>query len=318
MRRLHLIAVFISFWAVPAQAHVAAAPGSQAWHEWRPDIWIVAAILLTLGLYLLGLVRLWRASAMGRGIGTGRAACFVAGGLILLVALASPLERLAGALLTAHMVQHVIVIAVAPPLIVLGRAEVAFAWAMPRATRRGLVRHTFVRGIARLLHPLVRPLPATLLHGAAVWIWHAPGLFQAALANSLLHDLEHASFFVTALAFWYGTLLAVRSPTAIMAAMVCMVITLIHGGLLGALITLTPSVLYPIYAGSTGAFGLTSLEDQQLAGLIMWVPASAIYLLACLYLAACLLDVTGQHSQRKPAAMPAAGHKLTGAPGRIR
>nr|MBA3326159.1 cytochrome c oxidase assembly protein [Paracoccaceae bacterium] len=197
-----------------AQAHVAAAPGSQSWSAGRPDLWVVAAILLTLGAYLLGLTRLWRASGVGRGIGVAPAACFLAGTLALLGALASPLEGLAGALLTAHMAQHVILIAVAPPLIVLGRPEVAFAWALPRPTRRGVARQPSLHGALRLLQPLLQPVPAALLHGAAVWFWHAPRLFQAALADPLLHGLEHASFFATALAFWYATLHAARVPSA--------------------------------------------------------------------------------------------------------
>lgn len=296
--RVHLLAIFISFATSPAQAHVAAEPGSQAWRDWHPDIWIVAAIMLTVAFYLAGLIRLWRGSGVGRGVGKASAACFLTGAAMLLVALASPLERMAGALLTAHMVQHVILIAVVPPLIVLGRPEVVFAFTLPRCARRGAALNSVIRGLARTLKPLVRPLPAALIHGAAVWIWHAPGLFQAALANSMLHDLEHASFFFTGLAFWYATLLSVRSPTALMAGAVGIVLTLIHGGLMGALITLTPTVLYPAYGQSTAAFGLTPIEDQQLAGLIMWVPAGAIYLIAGLYLGACLLDVTEKRSRK--------------------
>lgn len=296
--RVYLLALFISFATSSAQAHVVAEPGSQAWHDWRPDIWIVAVVLLTAVLYLLGLFRLWHGAGIGRGVSEASAACFLAGSAMLLVALASPLERMAGALLTVHMVQHVILIAVVPPLIVLGRPEVVFAFTLPRRARRGAALNSGMRGLARTLKPLVRPLPAALVHGAAVWIWHAPGLFQAALASAMLHDLEHASFFFTGLAFWYATLLSVRSPAALMAGIVGIVLTLIHGGLMGALLTLTPTVLYPAYGQSTAAFGLTPIEDQQLAGLIMWVPAGAIYLVAGLYLGARLLDVTEKRSRK--------------------
>lgn len=305
MRRVQLLAIFLFFTALPAEAHVAGEPGSQAWLDWHPDPWIVAAIVLTAAFYLAGLIRLWRGAGIGRGVGRASAACFLAGMAMLLVALASPLERMAGALLTAHMLQHVILIAVAAPLIVIGRPEVVFAFALPRGARRGVALNSGMRGLAKALQPLVRPLPAALTHGAAIWIWHAPGLFQAALANSLLHDLEHASFFFTGLAFWYATLLSVRSPTALMAGIVGIVLTLIHGGLMGALITLTPTVLYPAYEGSTAAFGLTPIQDQQLAGLIMWVPAGAIYLIAGLYLAARLLDLTEKRSRTpRPLAGP--------------
>lgn len=297
MRLLHLLGFFITFAASPAQAHVTAEPGSQAWLDWHPDPWIVTAILLTVVLYVVGLIRLWVRSGVGRGVGKASAIFFLVGIAMLLVALASPLERMAGALLTAHMVQHVILIAVVPPLMVFGRPDVVFVFALPRRARRGAALNSAIRVLVRTLRPCVRPLPAALIHGAAVWIWHAPGLFQAALSNVLLHDLEHASFFFTGLAFWYATLLSVRSPTALIAGVMGIVLTLIQGGLMGALMTLTPTVLYPAYGQSTATFGLTPIEDQQLAGLIMWVPAGAIYLIAGLYLATCLLDVTEKRSR---------------------
>lgn len=297
MRRMHLLGFFFTFAASPAQAHVTAEPGSQAWLAWHPDPWIVTAILLTVVLYVVGLIRLWVRSGVGRGVGKASAIFFLVGIAMLLVALASPLERMAGALLTAHMVQHVILIAVVPPLMVFGRPDVVFVFALPRRARRGAALNSAIRVLVRTLRPCVRPLPAALIHGAAVWIWHAPGLFQAALSNVLLHDLEHASFFFTGLAFWYATLLSVRSPTALIAGVMGIVLTLIQGGLMGALMTLTPTVLYPAYGQSTATFGLTPIEDQQLAGLIMWVPAGAIYLIAGLYLATCLLDVTEKRSR---------------------
>src|SRR5690606_30025469 len=141
-------------------------------------------------------------------------------------------------------------------------------------------------------------LPAALMHGAAVWIWHAPGLFQAALSSSILHDLEHASFFFTGIAFWHATLLSVRSPTSLMPGIVGIVLTLMHGGLMGALLTLTPTVLYPVYGPSAAAFGLTPIQDQPLAGLVMWVPAGAVYLVAGLYLGAHLLDATERRARK--------------------
>jgi cytochrome c oxidase assembly factor CtaG len=193
------------------------------------------------------------------------------------------------------MVQHLLRITISPRLIVHGRPAIVYAWAMPRKARRKLARRGLGREAAQLLHALARPLPATLLHGAAVWIWHAPALFQAALSDALLHDLEHASFYVTALLFWHATLLAARAPSAAVKAILGLVITLIHSGLLGALLTLTPGPLYPAY-GEPLPFGLTPLEDQQLAGLIMWVPASAIYLGAALHLASRLLFMSGRRS----------------------
>ena len=151
------------------------------------------------------------------------------------------------------------------------------------------------------LRRLARPLPAALLHALALWVWHAPGPFQAALQSRFLHDFEHASFFVTALLFWQSVIVAARSPATRIAAMLATLATLIHSGLLGALITLTRRPLYPAY-GPAHVWSLSPMEDQQLAGLVMWVPAGAIYLLAGLVLAARLI---GFEEPAEPARAPA-------------
>ena len=135
------------------------------------------------------------------------------------------------------MVQHVLLIAVAPPLLLLGRPDAALAFALPGPARRN-VAGSPLGALAAMLRRLARPLPAALLHGLALWVWHAPGPFQAALQSRFLHDLEHASFFVTALLFWQSVIVAARSPATRIAAMLATLATLIHSGLLGALITL--------------------------------------------------------------------------------
>lgn len=149
MRRLLPLTIFVLVATSSAQAHVVGEPGSQAWS----DIWIVSAILLTAALYVVDLIRLWNGAGVSRDVGEASAACFIAGAAMLLVALASPLERMAGALLTAHMVQHVILIAAVPPLIIFGRPEVVFAFALPRRAHRGAVLNSGIRDIARLLKP---------------------------------------------------------------------------------------------------------------------------------------------------------------------
>jgi putative membrane protein len=143
---------------------------------------------------------------------------------------------------------------------------------------------------------LSRPLAAAVLHGLAVWLWHAPRPFNAALASYPLHALEHSAFFVTALLFWRAILNASsrrRAGPALGASFA----TLIHSSLLGALITLAPYPLYAWYFGRTEIWGLSALEDQQLAGLLMWVPMGIVYLGACLLLASRLVAVEGQQDK---------------------
>ena len=278
-------------WAPPAWAHGnhAVAPGSLL-SEWQPDLAVAAMLAAAAILYGSGLSRLWNRAGIARGIGMLEATAFAFGLGILALALLSPLETVTGTLLTAHMIQHVLLIAIAPPLILMGRPDAAFAFAMPALTSAAFLL-AFLRRVAR-------PLPAAALHALTIWIWHAPGPFQAALQNEALHDLEHASFLLTALLFWQSVIAASRSPSSLIAAIVATLVTLIQSGFLGALLTLSGRLLYPSYSESE-LWGLSSIEDQQLAGLVMWVPMGGIYLIAGLLLAARLIGVDERPASRR-------------------
>jgi putative membrane protein len=213
---------------------------------------------------------------------------FAFGTAALLVALVSPLDVLGDTLLSAHMAQHALLVTAAPLLLLLGKPGVVFAWGLPARYRKRFLHSRAWRAFAGFSGPLSRPLPSAFLHGRALWGWHAPGAFDAALASYGVHILEHACFFVTALLFWKAILDA-RPRRRAAAALGAAFATLMHGGLLGALITLAPLPLYAWYHDRTAPWGLSALEDQQLAGLIMWVPMGIVYLGACLVLASRLL-----------------------------
>jgi len=219
----------------------------------------LTALLLGLaaGLYFLGVARLWRRAGRGRGIGAGGVACFALGWLAVAAALLSPLHHAAGRLLWAHMVQHELLMAVAAPLLVLGRPVEAFS-------------HVAAFRVPRLL---ADPVFAWSLHAATVWAWHAPVLFEAAVRDPWMHLAQHTSFFLPAALFWW-TVLAPGARQA--GALLAVFTTMLHTGALGALMTFSRS---PWYAG----YGL---EDQQLAGLVMWVPAGLAYPLAALAIVA--------------------------------
>lgn len=139
------------------------------------------------------------------------------------------------------------------------------------------------------------PLTATILHGAALWLWHAPALYTAALANETVHRLEHLSFFFTGLLFWW-TLLHGRGPgrgerIRDATGIGCLFLTVLHSGVLGALLTLSTHVWYPAQVQFSADFGLSPIEDQQLAGVLMWVPMGALYTGAALFFAYRLLSV---------------------------
>lgn len=284
-------ATLVSLGSRPAGAHGAdlpVAPG-EIWHHWNFDPWVTVPLALALCLYGRGLLRLWGKAGWGRGISPLRAASFVAGALLLALALVSPLDALGETLFTLHMVQHALLIVAAPPLLLFGLPGAAFAWAFPRRARRGAARASGPRSLVDAFAWMLHPLVAAGIHGLALWLWHVPAAFDAALESWSLHVLEHAAFFLTALLFWQSLVLAHRSIATVPSAIAAAFLTLFHGGFLGALITFAPRPLYDWYAGRTVLWGLDPLSDQQLAGLVMWIPLGLVYLAAGLALTARML-----------------------------
>lgn len=259
-------------------------------------------------LYGAGVVRLWRQAGPGRGIARRQVAAFAGGWLALAAALATPLDALGTRLFSAHMVQHELLMVVAAPLLVLGRPLAAWTWALAPRHRRWLGPATRWRWFAAPWQWLTNPVSAWALHAMALWAWHVPSWFDAALHRESIHILQHASFLVTALLFWWTVLGGDPRSRRGGLALASLLTTMIHTGALGALLTFAPTPWYPAYAGAGGAFGLSPVEDQQLGGLIMWVPGSFAYLLAGLALAARLLargDVTPASAVRP--ALPRSG-----------
>jgi putative membrane protein len=259
-----------------ANAHHAGAADSLAIEPW-------AAACLAAGafVYALGVSRLWRRAGRGRGIATAHVARFAIGWLILCVALMPPLDGMGERSFAAHMVQHELLMAIAAPLLVLGRPLEAWAWALAPAWRSHVRALTHSNWFAAAWHAITQPLAAWMLHAIAVWAWHVPALFEAALASTAVHILQHTSFLGTALLFWWSVFDR-RPRNTGGAALASLFTTMGHTGALGALLTFGARLWYRSYAG---AFGLTALEDQQLGGLIMWGPASLAYLAAALVIA---------------------------------
>jgi cytochrome c oxidase assembly factor CtaG len=253
---------------------------SDLWRSWSFDPLIITGIVLLAVAYVRGLQRLW-SRGRGRGITVLQSASFAAGIAVLVAALVSPLDRLSSSLFSAHMIQHLLLILVAAPLLVAGSAGTAIGLALPlpaRRTVRGWEHNSWTRSVTEVL---TRPVPVLLLHLTALYLWHLPVLYQAALANDAVHALEHACFFGTAWLFWWLIIDEKgRRKLGNGAAVLFVFIAGVASGALGALLTFAPSALYPIQALGARAWGLTPLQDQQLAGLIMWVPAGVVYVLA--------------------------------------
>ncbi|MGY3454198.1 cytochrome c oxidase assembly protein [Bradyrhizobium sp. USDA 4353] len=287
MRALILFAVMLAS-SNAAWAHGGTSDGEGA--SWTFDPWIVTPLLITGLLYAGGSVRLLRRV---RRLNSVRAGAFWAGWLTLAATLTSPLHWLGEHLFTFHMIEHEILMAIAAPLIVAARPLGAMLWALPRGTRRWSGRMLNLAMLRETWSWLVRGGNATLLHGVAIWVWHVPVLFDAAVDQVALHRLQHLSFFGTAVLFWWAVLW--RSQAG--AAAWHVVITMLHTSVLGALMALAPRVLYSAQTASSAAWGLTPLEDQQLAGLIMWVPAGTIYAGAALVLIVLWIKTSGEKAR---------------------
>jgi putative membrane protein len=258
------------------------------WHDlvraWSFEPFVMLGLTMSLVLFAVGLWRLWReAPRKGfRWIGDG--VWFALGWLALFVALVSPLHAWGRVLFSAHMSQHEVLMLVAAPLLVLGRPLVVFLWAFPVNWSRRIGNLGKIGWVQRTWHLFTIPLVAWLVHAVALWIWHMPVLFDAVLQNEWVHTLQHLSFLVSALLFWWALIHGPQGAMGYGAAVLYLFTTSIHSGALGALLTVAGSVWYPSYIPLTGSWGLTPLEDQQLGGLIMWIPAGMVYMIAGLAL----------------------------------
>jgi len=274
-----LLALFAACAAEAHSGHVHWADTATTW-SWAPQV--VIPLALAAGLYPAGAIRLWRRAGIGRGVRVWQATCFAAGWALLVFALVAPLHWLGGRLFVAHMAEHEILMAAAAPLLVIAQ-QVAMLWALPTPWRRGL-GGLFRQGVvARSWRWLTLPSVATLLHGIALWVWHVPALYGAALADPWIHWLQHVSFFGTALLFWRALLRGGQGVRGV--AVFYLFATSLHTGFLGILLAFARGPFYPAQTAGAPEWGLTPLEDQQLAGLVMWIPAGFVYTAAALALA---------------------------------
>src|SRR5215208_5646079 len=251
---------------------------------WSFEPLVVIGLALSAILYAAGMYRLWKASGIGRGIRVWEAFCYWLGWLALVVALVSPLHPWGRVLFSAHMTQHEILMLVAAPLIVLGHPLVVYLWAFPPGFAKRISNWTTSRAWQAFWRRISGGFCTFLISGIVLWIWHAPALFQATLDHEGVHAAQHISFLVTALLFWWAVMRGRQHAANYGLAVLYMFATAIHSGSLGALLTFARTVWYPAYSGTTREWGLTPLEDQQIGGLIMWIPAGLVYVIAGLAL----------------------------------
>jgi cytochrome c oxidase assembly factor CtaG len=172
------------------------------------------------------------------------------------------------------MVQHLILVALAPPLLIAGAAP---------------MRTLFWRNRPRPSALVLSPAIAAGLYGLAIWFWHIPYFYEVALTSALAHLAMVGSLLAAALLFWSAIFAASRHAEHAGMAVLVLLGTLVHTGLLGALLSMSRAVWYPVMSAGSTAWGLSPIEDQQLAGLLMWVPMGLVYLLAALAVVAAAL-----------------------------
>jgi putative membrane protein len=279
-------------WPAEAWAHGAPLDRPVRWDDWNWDPVILLNLLVIAWLYRRGWRALQQRAAHRRASHGGsfdhtagaatitnawRAIAFSAGLLIVLAVLISPLDPLGEQLGWVHMIQHMILMTVAAPLFVAGAPGLICLCGLPPAARRsaGQIRH-FAGKHGRQL--LWSPLLIWSLYAVVMWIWHAPALYEAALRNPIAHDIQHLSFFIAACLFWRLLLDPINRQTLTGGlAVLYLFTTTLHATVLGVFMTIAPAPWYPTYETRTHWWGFTALEDQQLAGLIMWMPACAAY-----------------------------------------
>ena len=318
MRAIQLgLAVLLLFAALPAPAlghvgrhdHDDEVVGPRNWHElWATWGWEPGSLIglgVSAWLYARGVRRTWRASGAGHGIRKWEAGCFAAGWFTLFVALVSPIHPWGQMLFSVHMTQHELLMLVAAPLLVLSRPMIAFLRALPPQVANRLARISNQRWWQSIWLSITNPLIAWVIHAVVLWAWHAPPLFQATLHNEWVHALQHISFLASALLFWWAVIHCRKGVMGYGAGVLYLFTTALHSGLLGALLTFARRAWYPDYARTTPLWGLSPLEDQQLGGLVMWVPACVTYIVAGLVLFAAWLGES-ERRVRQREARPAA------------
>ena len=259
--------------------------------SWPFNPSLLVSLLLVAAVYVRGWLLLRRRHP--RRWQAGRLTAFLGGLAAIYLALASPIEPFAALLLQVHMMQHLLLMMVAPPLLWLGAPLFPLLRGLPRPIRMyWCVPFLSSPALRRFVGWLTRPLLALIVFVTITWVWHVPIVYEIALRSSGWHYLQHLCFLAAALLFWYPVVLPY--PGRLSWSMWLLFPYLIAADLsntaLSALLTFSDRVLYPYYAEVPRLAGISALEDQSAAGVIMWVPGSLVFLLPLFGLAIRLLS----------------------------
>lgn len=213
-----------------------------------------------------------------------QSAVLTSGWLSLLIALNSPIHELGESLFWVHMIQHEILLLISAPLLVLGNVFQVMIAAFPSgvgARFGGFLRQT---GLHHTFLFFSRPLPAWCLGAAGLWLWHVPYLFDATLRSDVIHAAQHLTFVITSFFFWLSLLDSRTRHASYGISILYLFATAVHTTFLGVLLTYSPRPWYSPYRFTAPRFGYSALQDQQIGGLIMWVPAGVVFTAVALFL----------------------------------
>jgi putative membrane protein len=269
-------------------------------HSWSSPIWVNVTLLFTALIYTRGWLRI--RSLFPGIIPIRHLAAFLGGLLSLWVAIGSPLEAFDDMSLTAHMVQHLLLMAVAPPLLLLGAPSLPFLRGLPQwIVRRALGPVLRSAPVKSLGHVLINPAICWLAATAALIGWHVPAAFELALRSNAWHDVEHISFLTTSLLFWWPAIQPFPSGSTWPRWSIPLYLFLgtLPGGALGAFLTFCDRVLYPSYAAAPRVFGVSALTDQVIAGALMWVFGTFVYTVPAIAVTLRLLSPQNEVNSRR-------------------
>lgn len=268
-----LVAFLLAALAAPAFAH----GGHEHGVGWTLDPWLIVPLGLALLIYCAGWLRL-----SSRAATPVRPARFLGGWTVLTLSLVSPLHEAGEQSFTMHMIEHELIMLVATLLLASSNAGGVLAWGLPQPLRT-ILGGSWKSPLQALWRRLTEPVTATVIQSVVMWAWHAPILFDRALESFAWHVFQHACFFVSSLLFWWAMLHPRGRGAGYGVSAACLFVTSLIGGALGALMSFSSSPWYSDYAamGMTG-IGLDPTADQQLAGLVMWIPGGLVHGVAAL------------------------------------
>ena len=260
----------------------------QCW-SWRPEV--IVPLLVLAVLYGRGWWVLRRRGRAEAGFAKGwRLGAYLLGLFFIAVSLLSPIDTLSSFLFVMHMVQHLLMVMFAPPLLMIANPFPVFLWGLPDPLRRSvgywlsraISQHSPVR---RTLRSLLSPGTSWFVFVIVLWGWHDPNLYNAALRHQWIHDLEHITFFGTAMLFWWRITEAgprVHQKLSLLGRVALAIAGVPPNMVLGVFLAFASEPLYSFYVEMPRITGLSALEDQSLSGIIMWIPGSMMYIIAAL------------------------------------